>query len=65
MIKKGPAIGIAVATVYIGIALAPILSGSLIFNYGWQSLFFATLPVIIINYYLVSKIKGEWIHKNE
>lgn len=63
--KKGPAIGIAVATVYIGIALAPILGGSLIFNYGWQSLFFATLPVIIINYYLVSKIKGEWIHEDE
>ncbi len=63
--KKGPAIGIAVATVYIGIALAPILGGSLIFNYGWQSLFFATLPVILLNYYLVNKIKGEWIHENK
>ncbi|RAP49660.1 MAG: hypothetical protein BZ133_07265 [Methanosphaera sp. SHI613] len=62
--KKGPAIGIAVATVYIGIALAPILGGSLIFNFGWQSLFFATLPVILINYYLVTKIKGEWIHED-
>ncbi|MBQ6444596.1 MAG: MFS transporter [Methanosphaera sp.] len=62
MEKKGPAIAIAVAAVYVGIALAPILGGSLIFNFGWQSLFYATLPVILLNYYLVHKVKGEWKH---
>lgn len=60
--KKGPALGIAVAAVYIGIALSPILGGSLIFNFGWQSLFIATIPVILLNYYLSNKIKKEWIH---
>ncbi len=60
--KKGPAVAIAVAAVYVGIALAPILGGSLIFNFGWQSLFYATLPFILINYYLVHKIKGEIKH---
>ncbi|MEE1117823.1 MFS transporter [Methanosphaera sp.] len=60
--KKGPALGIAVAAVYIGIALSPILGGSLIFNFGWQSLFIATFPVILLNYYLSNKIKKEWIH---
>lgn len=60
--KKGPALGIAVAAVYIGIALSPILGGSLIFNFGWQSLFIATIPVILLNYYLSDKIKKEWIH---
>ena len=50
--KKGPALGIAVAAVYIGIALSPLLGGILIFNFGWQSLFIATLPVIILNYFL-------------
>lgn len=63
--KKGPAVGIAVAAVYVGIALAPILGGSLIFNFGWQSLFYATLPIILINYYLVHKIKGEWKHEDK
>lgn len=62
--KKGPALGIAVAAVYIGIALAPILGGSLIFNFGWQSLFFATLPIIIINYYLTHIIEDEWKHED-
>ena len=60
--KKGPGVGIAVAAVYIGIALSPILGGSLIFNFGWQSLFYATLPIILINYYLVYKISDEFIH---
>ena len=60
--KKGPAVGIAVAAVYIGIALSPILGGSLIFNFGWQSLFFATIPFILLNYYLIYKVNGEWKH---
>lgn len=60
--KKGPAVAIAVAAVYVGIALAPILGGSLIFNFGWQSLFYATLPFILLNYYLVHKIKSEIKH---
>lgn len=65
MEKKGPAIGIVVAAVYVGIALAPILGGILIFNYGWQSLFLASVPVILLNYYLTTKIHGEWIHEDE
>lgn len=59
---KGPAMGVVVAAVYVGIALSPILGGSLIFNFGWQSLFVATLPLIALNYYLSYKIKDEWIH---
>lgn len=62
--KKGVALGIAVAAVYVGIALAPILGGSLIYNFGWQSLFFAAVPVILINYYLIYKVKGEWKHED-
>lgn len=62
--KKGPALGISVAAVYVGIALAPLLGGSLIFNFGWQSLFFASIPVILINYYLIYKVDGEWQHDN-
>lgn len=60
--KKATAVGIAVAAVYVGIALAPLIGGSLIFNYGWQSLFFATIPVILLNYYLIYKVDDEWKH---
>lgn len=58
--KKSSALGIAVAAVYVGISLAPIIGGSLIFNFGWQSLFYATLPLIILNYYFVEKINNEY-----
>lgn len=60
--KKGPAIGLVVAAVYVGIALSPIIGGSLIFNLGWQSLFIATIPVILINYYLSCRIRNDWLH---
>lgn len=63
--KKGPAVAVAVAAVYVGIALAPILGGSLIFNFGWQSLFYATLPFILLNYFLVHKIDGEIRHDDD
>lgn len=62
--KKGPAIGLVVAAVYVGIALSPIIGGSLIFNLGWQSLFIATIPVILLNYYLSCKIKNDWLHSD-
>ncbi|MDO5851373.1 MAG: MFS transporter [Methanobacteriaceae archaeon] len=58
--KRGKALGIAVAAVYIGMALSPILGGSLVYNLGWQGLFYATIPVLIINYYLISKVTNEW-----
>lgn len=62
--KKQSAVGIAVAAVYIGIALAPILGGSLIYNFGWRSLFIATLPIILINYIFTHRIREEWKHEN-
>lgn len=62
--KKGPALGIAVAAVYIGIALAPLIGGSLIYNFGWQSLFFAAIPIILLNYYLCYKVKSEYKHED-
>lgn len=60
--KKGPAVGFVVAAVYVGIALCPIIGGSLVYNLGWQSLFIATIPVILINYYLSCRIKDDWLH---
>lgn len=60
--KKGPAVGFVVAAVYVGIALCPIIGGSMVYNLGWQSLFIATIPVILINYYLSCRIKDDWLH---
>ena len=36
----------------------------LIFNFGWQSLFFATLPIILVNYYFTYIIRDEWKHED-
>ena len=53
--------GINIASVYIGLSLAPVLGGSLTYNFGWESIFAITLPVsfiVVVLTYL--KIKEEW-----
>ncbi len=59
--QRGRALGINIASVYIGLSLAPVLGGSLTYNFGWESIFAITLPVsfiVVVLTYL--KIKEEW-----
>ena len=59
--QRGRALGINIASVYIGLSLAPVLGGSLTYNFGWESIFAITLPVsfiVVVLTYL--KIKDEW-----
>lgn len=59
--KRGHALGINIASVYIGLSLAPVLGGSLTYNFGWTSIFILTIPIsliVVILTYL--KIKDEW-----
>lgn len=46
--QRGRALGINIASVYIGLSLAPVLGGSLTYNFGWESIFAITLPVSFI-----------------
>lgn len=59
--NRGQALGINVSCVYIGIALAPVIGGILTYHYGWASIFWIMVPVMIINIILLLFIKDEWI----
>lgn len=59
--QRGKSLGINIASVYIGLSLAPVLGGTLTYNFGWESIFAITLPVsfiVVVLTYL--KIKEEW-----
>lgn len=64
--KRGQALGITVSCTYIGIALAPVLGGSLTYNFGWESIFWVMIPFILLNLILLFTIKEEWFkYQNE
>jgi EmrB/QacA subfamily drug resistance transporter len=42
--KRGRALGINVAAVYLGLSLAPVIGGFLTQAWGWRSIFFTLLP---------------------
>ncbi|HZD59466.1 MAG TPA: MFS transporter [Anaerolineae bacterium] len=59
--ERGKALGINVASVYLGLSLGPVLGGFLTTHLGWRSLFLLNLPLGLIVLALVFwKIKGEW-----
>lgn len=59
--KRGRALGINIMSVYIGLSLSPVLSGILTTNLGWPSIFYITVPLIIISLFLTYSIKEEWL----
>ncbi len=59
--ERGKAIGINVASVYIGLSLGPVLGGFLTQYFGWRSLFYSMIPLgILIIVISVWKLKDEW-----
>lgn len=59
--ERGRAIGILVASVYIGLSAGPFVGGLLIQSFGWRSIFIFNTPIGLFAYLLiVTKIKGEW-----
>lgn len=63
--KRGKALGINIAGVYIGLSLAPILGGILTYNLGWRSIFFINIPFLVLTLFLTIKISKEWIMKDD
>ena len=60
--ERGKGIGITISSVYIGLTLAPVLGGILTKNLGWPSIFYLTLPLLIIPLaILIFKVKNEWV----
>lgn len=59
--ERGKALGITIASVYLGLSLGPFLGGVLTQNLGWRSLFIlnAVLGLVTIAF-TIWKLKGEW-----
>ncbi|MEP4889129.1 MAG: MFS transporter [Aliiglaciecola sp.] len=62
--KRGAALGLAAACVYIGLTLAPAIGGLLTEMWSWRAVFLFQLPLIVILLGLIKwGLHGEW--KNE
>ena len=60
--RRGRAMGIIVAAVYLGLSAGPSLAGLMIAHLGWQSIFLVAAPVALAVLVLtVTRLKGEWI----
>ncbi len=60
--RRGRAIGIYVAAVYIGLSVGPFAGGFLVRYLGWQSVFAAVVPLGILCIVITLKyLTGEWI----
>ncbi len=59
--ERGRMIGMNITAVYLGLSLAPVISGFMIKQWGWQSIFYfsavSTMGVSILTFTLVN---GEW-----
>ncbi|MGM0653870.1 MAG: MFS transporter [Thermodesulfobacteriota bacterium] len=59
--KRGKAMGIIVACVYLGLSAGPTLAGLMITWLGWQWIFFASVPLAMAALILtLTRLKGEW-----
>ena len=59
--ERGKVLGINVATVYIGLALGPVLGGVMNRHLGWQSIFYlSALLAAFVMALTLARLKGEW-----
>ncbi|MFB3852409.1 MAG: MFS transporter [Vicinamibacterales bacterium] len=59
--RRGTALGINVASVYLGLSLGPFLGGILTDHFGWRSIFLLNGPLGLgVVSLVITKLKGEW-----
>lgn len=59
--KRGRAIGIYVAAVYIGLSVGPFAGGLLTQHFGWRSIFVVVVPMGVASIVVTLKfLRGEW-----
>jgi len=60
--ERGAAMGITVASVYIGLSLGPWLGGILTEHLGWRSIFYIIFPIgVLVVFLIINKLKSEWV----
>lgn len=58
---RGEAIGFTVVGVYLATSLSPVIGGFLNFSLGWRSIFYFTIPFLLICLaLLITQINKEW-----
>ncbi len=59
--KRGRAMGITLAVIYVGLSAGPLLGGLLTMHLSWRSVFLAPIPVgLVAVWFMISRVKGEW-----
>ncbi|MBU2575162.1 MAG: MFS transporter [Elusimicrobia bacterium] len=59
--KRGRALGVVSASVYLGLTLGPFLGGILVQGLSWRSIFYLNVPVgLLVLYLIYAKLKTEW-----
>ncbi|NMC58965.1 MAG: MFS transporter, partial [Candidatus Methanofastidiosa archaeon] len=58
--ERGKAIGFTVSAVYLGLSMGPFIGGILTQNFGWRSIFFASVLMGLVTTFVTMFIKGEW-----
>lgn len=59
--KRGFALGLAAASVYVGLTVAPAIGGALTQLWGWRAVFLFQLPLVAILIGLIKyRLLGEW-----
>jgi len=59
--KRGKAIGIYVAAVYVGLSVGPFAGGLLTQHFGWRSIFLVMFPLGLMSVAVtLSFLRGEW-----
>lgn len=63
--ERGRAIGTNVTAVYLGLSLAPVISGFMIREWGWQSIFYFTaFPILFVSFLTAILVGREWKDEN-
>ncbi|MDR1546391.1 MAG: MFS transporter [Deltaproteobacteria bacterium] len=57
--ERGRVLGVAIASVYIGLSLGPVITGFLVEHLGWRALFWFTLAGMIPSMILLHLVPGE------
>jgi EmrB/QacA subfamily drug resistance transporter len=59
--RRGRAIGIYVAAVYVGLSAGPTVGGMLTFHFGWRSIFLAVIPFGALSIFISFRhLRTEW-----
>jgi MFS family permease len=59
--RRGRAIGIYVAAVYLGLSVGPTFGGTMTHHFGWRSIFLAVVPLGLAAIFITARhLKKEW-----